>query len=74
MNAGGGKLNQQRNLESKHRIQDLDALLAVAQGEKMPPVEKWDPPYCGGIGMRIRADGIWLYQNSPIGRPASCGS
>lgn len=63
-------MNEQRNLEPKHRIQDLDALLAVAQGEKMPPVEKWDPPYCGDIGMRIRADGIWLYQNSPIGRPA----
>jgi hypothetical protein len=31
-------------------------------------VEKWNPPYCGDIGMRIRADGVWLYQGSPIGR------
>jgi hypothetical protein len=34
------------------------------------PVEKWDPPYCGDIGMAIRRDGTWLYQGSPIGRIA----
>ncbi|MEM1307871.1 MAG: DUF1285 domain-containing protein, partial [Pseudomonadota bacterium] len=34
----------------------------------MPPVEKWDPPYCGDIGMAIAADGTWFYQGSPIGR------
>lgn len=34
------------------------------------PVENWDPPYCGDIGLRIRADGVWLYQDSPIGRMA----
>jgi hypothetical protein len=33
-------------------------------------VEKWDPPYCGDIGMTIRRDGTWLYQGSPIGRIA----
>ena len=32
------------------------------------PVERWNPPYCGDIGMAIRADGVWLYQGSPIGR------
>jgi len=54
----------------EHRIQGLDQLLAAANSGKMPPVERWNPPYCGSIGMRIRADGVWLYQNSPIGRPA----
>ncbi len=34
------------------------------------PVEKWDPPYCGDIGMAIRRDGTWMYQGSPIGRIA----
>ena len=33
-------------------------------------MEKWDPPYCGDIGMAIRSDGVWLYQGSPIGRMA----
>ncbi len=28
----------------------------------------WNPPYCGDIGLRIRADGTWLYQESAIGR------
>ena len=40
-----------------------------AQSGKGPaPVEKWNPPYCGDIGMKIRSDGVWLYQGSPIGR------
>ncbi len=34
----------------------------------MPPVHLWNPPYCGEIGLRIAADGIWFYQGSPIGR------
>lgn len=36
----------------------------------LPPVDSWNPPDCGDIDIRIAADGTWLYQNSPIGRPA----
>lgn len=44
-------------------------LLAAAGAQKgKPPVERWNPPYCGEIGMRIAADGTWHYQGSPIGR------
>jgi uncharacterized protein len=46
----------------------LEALLKEQAGDRLPPVEKWNPPYCGDIGMRIRNDGIWFYQGSPIGR------
>lgn len=50
------------------RIAGLEALLKT-QGAKGPaPVERWNPPYCGDIGMAIRADGVWMYQGSPIGR------
>ncbi len=35
-----------------------------------PPVERWNPPYCGEIDMRIAADGTWFYMGSPINRPA----
>lgn len=35
-----------------------------------PPVERWNPPYCGEIDMRIAADGTWFYNGTPIGRPA----
>jgi len=59
---------QQETAGGAIRIQGLDDLLKVAEADRLPPVEKWDPPYCGDIGMRIRADGTWLYQNSPIGR------
>ena len=34
------------------------------------PVEQWDPPFCGDLDLRITADGLWLYQGSPIGRLA----
>ena len=44
-------------------------MLLKAQAGKGPaPVETWSPPYCGDIGMRIRSDGVWLYQGGPIGR------
>jgi hypothetical protein len=49
-------------------ISGLEALLRQQGGKGLPPVERWNPPYCGDIGMRIRADGVWLYQGSPIGR------
>ncbi len=50
------------------RISGLDAMLEAAKGDRLPPVERWNPPYCGDIGMAIRADGVWMYQGSPIGR------
>lgn len=49
-------------------LSGLEAMLKAAGGKGPPPVEKWNPPYCGDIGMRIRSDGVWLYQASPIGR------
>ncbi len=36
----------------------------------MPPVERWNPPFCGDIDMRIDGEGNWSYMGSPIGRPA----
>lgn len=54
---------------------DLSRLAALvgAQaegGRKIPPVERWNPDYCGEIDMRIAADGTWYYMGTPIGRPA----
>ena len=46
----------------------LEALLKEQAGDRLPPVDNWNPPYCGDIGMRIRGDGVWFYQGSPIGR------
>jgi uncharacterized protein len=35
-----------------------------------PPIELWNPPFCGDLDMRIAADGTWFYLKTPIGRPA----
>ena len=34
----------------------------------LPPVERWEPPFCGDLDMEIRADGTWFYMGTPIGR------
>lgn len=36
----------------------------------LPPVQQWNPPFCGDIDMRIARDGSWHYLGTPIGRPA----
>jgi hypothetical protein len=36
----------------------------------VPPVEQWNPPFCGDIDMEIARDGTWFYCGTPIGRPA----
>lgn len=41
-----------------------------AKGRRLPPVERWNPPHCGPIPMRIARDGSWHYMGTPIGRPA----
>jgi uncharacterized protein len=50
----------------------LEAIAAGLPRENkgLPPVERWNPPFCGDIDMRIAADGTWLYQKTPIGRLA----
>lgn len=43
---------------------------AEAGGRGPAPVERWNPPFCGDIDMRIAADGTWFYCGTPIGREA----
>lgn len=45
----------------------LDAAAGYA-GRRMPPVERWNPDYCGEIDMRIARDGRWFYMGTPINR------
>jgi uncharacterized protein len=56
--------------DTNNRIFGLEALLKAEAGRGRPPVETWDPPYCGDIGLAIGADGVWHYRGSPIRRPA----
>ncbi|WP_336485413.1 DUF1285 domain-containing protein [Methylobacterium nigriterrae] len=48
----------------------LSAALGGLPRRGQPPVEDWNPPYCGEIDMRIAADGTWFHNGSPIRRPA----
>lgn len=34
----------------------------------MPPVDKWNPEFCGDLDIRIARDGTWFYLGTPIGR------
>lgn len=57
----------------------LEALIARAHADAhsgpatnergIPPVERWNPEFCGDLDMEIRADGTWFYMGTPIGRP-----
>lgn len=48
----------------------LMSALGDGKARGLPPVERWNPPFCGDIDMRIAADGTWFYLGTPIGRPA----
>ncbi len=43
---------------------------ARPSGKGLPPVDQWEPPFCGDIDMEIKRDGAWFYLGTPIGRPA----
>lgn len=52
------------------RLEALMAAVRVAGGSGPAPVDKWNPPDCGDMDLRIAADGTWFYMGTPIGRPA----
>jgi hypothetical protein len=55
---------------NSHAATGLEALVsrAVTGTKGLPPVDKWNPPFCGDLDMEIRADGTWFYMGTPIGR------
>lgn len=53
----------------KPTVQDLATSVQAASRKGPPPVHLWNPPFCGEIDMRIRRDGVWFHDGTPIGRP-----
>jgi uncharacterized protein len=51
------------------RIHGLGQLISAAKMRRRAPIDSWNPPYCGDIGLKIHKDGSWSYQGSPIARP-----
>ncbi|AOH86046.1 hypothetical protein AWL63_20870 [Sphingomonas panacis] len=48
----------------------LAEIARLAEDQKLPPIERWNPTHCGDSEMRIARDGTWYHQGSPIGREA----
>ena len=38
------------------------------QDKAVPPVEDWDPPYCGEMPLLIKANGEWWHAGTPFTR------
>lgn len=61
--------------EQSHRRADPEAIARLLLDEAgnapkgLPPIHRWNPPYCGEIDMRIRANGEWIHEGDPIRRP-----
>ena len=51
---------------------DFHSLLALAGSAsgKLPPIEQWDPPFCGDIDICIARNGSWYHEGRIFQRPA----
>lgn len=45
-----------------------ESLIKSIGDQPLPPVEQWDPEYCGELDLQIKADGSWFYQGTPLTR------
>ncbi|MBE1285151.1 MAG: DUF1285 domain-containing protein [Rhodobacteraceae bacterium] len=46
----------------------LAASVQAAAPRGIPPVDQWNPPFCGDLDIRVARDGTWYYLGSPINR------
>lgn len=37
--------------------------------KSLPPVDKWDPPFCGDMNLTIKRNGEWWHEGTPFTRP-----
>ncbi|MFT5452162.1 MAG: hypothetical protein ACI9N9_001650 [Enterobacterales bacterium] len=47
---------------------DPTSLFNNLTDQKLPPIESWDPPFCGDINISINRDGQWSYEGSVFTR------
>ncbi|MFU8926484.1 DUF1285 domain-containing protein [Acinetobacter puyangensis] len=54
---------------SDANLQSLSGYLTQLEKEHaIPPLEKWNPEYCGEMDLVIKANGEWWHEGSPIRR------
>ena len=46
----------------------VKAAKANSEGKDAPPVEKWNPDFCGEMDLVIRSDGSWWHEGTRISR------
>jgi hypothetical protein len=46
----------------------LAEIARLADDQKLPPVDRWNPAYCGHSGIRIASDGTWYHEGGAIRR------
>ena len=53
-------------------LKGIETIYSFSKSNKksLPPIEKWNPPFCGDIDMKISKSGKWYYMGSEIKRPA----
>ena len=51
-------------------LEGVAAAAKTAGKRGLPPVHLWHPAHCGEIDIRIRKDGVWFHEGTPIGREA----
>ena len=54
-----------RNIEN---IQSFENSVRQIKLKGPAPVNSWNPDFCGNLNIKIKKDGTWLYNDSPISR------
>lgn len=64
------EMNTPMNSDISGRFHNLVGIAGEAGGRGLPPIERWNPPDCGEIDIRIDREGIWHHEGRPIRREA----
>lgn len=51
-------------------LEKISSQISSQQNKKLPPIESWNPPYCGEIDMQVKANGDWFYEGGIFKRLA----
>ena len=65
-------MSKEKQYSGENGLAGLQALVERGDGSNkgLPPVERWEPDFCGDLDMVIKSDGTWFYMGTPIGRQA----
>ena len=58
--------------DNKINLRGIETVYGFSKSGKkgLPPVDKWNPPFCGDIDLKILRVGRWMYMGTEIKRPA----